>query len=66
MKTIDVAFVIFMGSVLLYSWITPGSQLPPSVINYEERVKFFSNPPQVFNFVLFVSVIYLLYSTVKK
>ncbi len=63
MKPVDIAFLIFMGLVLLYSWYAPGRQLPPS--NYEERVKFYSNTPPFFYFVLFVVVVYLLYTKYK-
>lgn len=39
MKFIETAFIIFIMSVLVYSWVTPGQQLPPRFWNYDPNWK---------------------------
>ena len=58
MQTLDIAFLIFVISVLLYAFVTPGRQLMPPFWKVEERMNW--KPTPFFWAISFVAVVYLL------
>lgn len=58
MKTLDIAFLIFVISVWVYAFVTPGRQLMPPWWKPEERMNW--KPTPIFLIMSFVAVIYLL------
>ena len=58
MEPLDIAFLIFVISVWLYAFMTPGRQLMPPFWKLEERINW--KPTPFLWAISFVAVIYLL------
>lgn len=57
MKQIDYIFLIYILSLILYDWITPGYQLPPARYKYEDRMNW---KPGIFFWInAFIIFVYL-------
>lgn len=58
MKKLDALFVLVMISILLYSYLKPGQQLPPPSYDIHGRMEY--KPTPTLYFVIGVLIIYLI------
>lgn len=58
MKTIDVLFIISFSSIIIYSYLKPGRQLPPPSYDIKGRMEYKSTPTLYISFI--VLLLYLI------
>ena len=58
MKTIDTLFVLVIISILVYSYLKPGQQLPPPSYNIQGRIEYKPTPTLYLGIGVFI--IYLI------
>lgn len=61
MKKLDALFVLVMISIILYSYLKPGQQLPPPSYDIQGRMEYKSTPT------LYLGIgVFIIYSILKQ